>query len=492
MAERLVVSCGPILTRGARLVDGRLVDLFIAPAGAVGAAGDIYIGRVRRVVTGLRAAFVDLGLARDGFLSVSDARSLAGSNDVSYARSIDRLVAEGDAVLVQVRREAVGDKGVRVSADIELPGRFVVFSPLRPARAVTRRIIDPAERRRLADVLSGALRPPEGAIARTRAAGVDAEAIVAEIGALRGRWEALARAAGRATVPSRVLAELDLPARVLRDSCGEGVEVVIDDAVAAAALRESVASFLPPVSGHISVVPEEGDGLFEREGIADEVDGAFERDVPLPGGGRITIDATQALVAIDVDSGQRVQGDAEAVALAVNLEAASTVARQIRLRDLGGAIVVDFLQQRDRGHAERIETALRDAVSDDPAPVDVGRISRFGLLEMTRRRTHRSPADVVRATCPCCAGSGGIAAPSLVADAALRRARAESRRLPGRPLRVRTSPAVAAYLRSAVDLAAFARRIGGTVEVAGDPAFGDDRFDVAAAFPPDAPGTARS
>ncbi len=479
MTEEILINVSPILTRVARVSDGELVDLAIEPTGRRGPVGNVCLGRVLGVVPSLGAAFVDVGLPRDGFLPADNARELAGDRrGDGPPPPIDRLVREGDAILVQVARDAFGDKGVRLTTSISLPGRTLIYAPRGDGAALSRRILDEAERERLSGALEELLGDGEGAIVRTNGKGAAREALARELDVLRRVWRSISREAERAVPPAVVHADPGVVARAVRDYVSSPrTTVLIDDADALAEAKAYAGTVMPELIDRVSLYTE-GGNLFDRHELEDRIAEVFEPSVPLPGGGRIVIETTAALTAIDVDSKGRSRGNPEDAALRTNLEAAEEAGRQLRLRGIGGAIVIDFVQMRRRGNAERVVEVLRDVLHDDPAPTDVGSLSRFGLLEMTRRRAGPSLAETVGQACPVCEGLGFVDTPETAADHALATAEREAEEVPGGPLTIVAAADVVSAIERAAGADALGRRLGCAVTLRRDEAFAPDRFDV--------------
>ena len=478
MAEEILINVSPILTRVARVSDGELVDLAVETTGRRGAVGNVYLGRVLGVAPALRAAFVDVGLERDGFLAAGDARELAEDRRDGRTPPIDRLVREGDAILVQVARDALRDKGTRLTTSISLPGRMLIYVPYGTGVALSRRIRGETERERLSDALEGLLGGDEGAIVRTNAEGAGAEELSRELDALRQVWRTILRDADKAAPPAIVHTDLSAVGRAVRDlASSPETTVLVDDAAALADAKAYAGAVAPALTDRVSLHTGRG-GLFDRHDVEDQVGEVFEAIAPLPGGGRIVIETTVALTAIDVDSGERNRGHPEEAALRTNLEAAEEVGRQLRLRGIGGAIVIDFIRMRRRENADRVVEALRDALRDDPAPTDVGALSRFGLLEMTRRRSGPALSEIVGRTCPVCEGLGFVDTAETAADHVLAAAEREAEENPGGFLTIFAAPDVISILERAVGADALRQRLGCAVAFRRDEAFAPDRFDV--------------
>ena len=360
--EILIESAGSML-RAAAVADGELVELAEEPRQRQGAPGSLYLGRVLRHVPSLRGAFVDLGLEKPALLDVE--------KDVP---------AEGSALAVQVIEGAAGDKGPRVSRRLALEGRYVVFIPGGKGVSVSRRMNGESLRQRLQEVAGAAKQAGEGLIVRAAAAKADARAVATEVAALRQRWLEISQALKTVQPPACVVDDGDGLTRLLRRYAAVSRFIFNDRAIARLAERTAARLGLAPV-----IEAEDGARLFDRHGIADILASAQLSELQLPSGGRLFIETTAAVTAIDVDSASAANG-ADA-ALRTNLEAAAEVGRQIRLRDLGGVIVVDFLKTPARTTRGRVENALKKALAADPVPVQMLGWTRAGLFEIIRTRT---------------------------------------------------------------------------------------------------------
>ncbi len=362
MIDEILIESSSATLCAAAVADGELVERVEEPRQHQGAPGSIYLGRVVRHVPTLRGAFVDLGLEKPALLDVEK-----------------DAPAEGSALAVQVIEAAAGDKGARVSRRLALEGRYVVFIPGGKGVSISRRMSGESIRQRLHEVAGTAKQTGEGVIVRAAAVKADARAVAEEIATLRQRWAEIDRTLKSAQPPACVVDDGDGLTRLLRRYAAVPRFVFDDRAVAR--LAERMAARLGLSS---AIETEQGGRLFDRHGIADILASAQLRELSLPSGGRLFIETTAAVTAIDVDSASAVNG-ADA-ALRTNLEAATEIGRQIRLRDLGGVIVVDFLKTPAKTTRGRVETALRRAMAADPVPVQVLGWTRAGLFEIIRTR----------------------------------------------------------------------------------------------------------
>ncbi|WP_353859917.1 ribonuclease E/G [Azospirillum formosense] len=394
-SEILIDRDGP-LTRAAVLTGGRLTDLYIDHAGRPSLLGHVFLGRVERIATGLDGAFVDLGTGKSGLLSALDARGPKGRPKAKGER-IGNLLRTGQTVLVQVKADATGAKGPSLTMDVTLPGRFLVHAPLGRDVAVSKRLGSGPERaelaRRIQDIAPGA-----GWIVRAGAATAPDGLLAAESDALHLAWRSIRDAAERGGGPALLLPGPDATRRALIEhGAAAPSRIIVDDAALARDLADWCADRAPDLEGRVEpfdarllAAPSDGrQRLFDLRDLDAEIETLLGTRVPLSGGGSLVIERTEAMTVVDVNAGER--GNP----LDVNLEAAAEIARQLRLRNAGGIVVVDFVNMRNRGDAERLLNALSRAVEDDPAQTQVYGLSKLGLVEMTRARRGTALADLL-------------------------------------------------------------------------------------------------
>ncbi len=391
----------------ARREDGKTVEFRVEGATAPPRFGSIVKARVASVVPALQAAFLDIDRPRNAFLHVSDLL-LPGERPGLDVPIQDRLKA-GRELLVQISRESVSAKGDRVTCHLGIPGRLLVLLPLFPQVAVSRRIDDPGERERLSAILEGLGEGKAGFVARTAANGSESSLLAAEAALLLETWRAIRDRADQARPPAVVHQEPALHLRLLRDAPADGFErMVLDDREA----YEQALAMLGQVDrAHPSRIELHGGPLplFETYGLEQELERALRPRVWLDSGGYIVIEPTEALVSIDVNSGKSVRGmSPEDTALETNLEAAREIARQIRLRDLGGIVAIDFIDMAVADHRQQLLDAMERALREDPARTKIVGLSEIGLLQLTRERTRSNPAVALTRPCPSCAGQGRI------------------------------------------------------------------------------------
>ncbi|MCM2269575.1 MAG: Rne/Rng family ribonuclease, partial [Thermoanaerobaculia bacterium] len=398
MSSKMLVESDPYETRIAVLEDDRLAELHLERRHHRGVVGNVYQGRVTRVLPGMQAAFVDIGLERDAFLYVADVLpevpaeeelDLNGGDDEvaraidpeAPAPTIDTLLRPGQVLLVQVSKDPLPNKGARVTTHVTLPGRFLVLLPTVRHIGVSRRIEDDAERARLRRILEELPDEAGGFIVRTAGEEREARDFEADWRYLAGLWRRIREAADRSSAPALVHQDLDLALRVVRDLFSdEFAGLWVDDEETYARIVEFLDHIQPQHVPRVRLDRAER-GLFDRFGIETEIDAALKPKVWLKSGGHLVINQTEALVAIDVNTGRYVgERDLESTALATNLEAVEEVVRQIRLRDLGGIIVVDLIDMTEAANRERVFEALGREQKKDRAKYKVLSISEFGLV----------------------------------------------------------------------------------------------------------------
>ena len=396
------------------LVDGqKLFDLSIELPSREQKKANVYKGRITRVEPSLEAAFVDYGSERQGFLPLKEvAREYFRFQPAPGSRfNIKDILQEGQELIVQVEKEERGNKGAALTTFISLAGRFLVLMPNNPrAGGVSRRIVG-EDRDATRDALEKLVIPDGlGAIVRTAGVGRSPEELQWDLDNLRANWDAIVDAAGRRQAPFLIYQESDAVTRSLRDYYSDDIgEVLIDEPGAHQRAVEYVQRFLTPDVVRSIKLYSDDVPLFTRYQIESQIESAYSHTVHLPSGGSIVIDYTEALVSIDINSARATKGsDIEETALHTNLEAADEIARQLRLRDMGGLIVIDFIDMQPTKHQREVENRLRDALRVDRARVQVGRISRFGLLEMSRQRLRPSLGESTQIVCPRCRGQGSV------------------------------------------------------------------------------------
>lgn len=492
--EMLINVSDPDEVRIALLRDGRLDELYIERAASVSNVGNIYKGRVTNIEPSIQAAFVDFGKPVQGFLHISDLHpnyfpeskgepELVGRKTPRRHRPpIQQCLKRGQEVIVQVIKEGVGTKGPTLSTYISLPGRFLVMMPGMDQLGVSRKIEDDDTRRKVRSVL-GQLTLPNGFGFIVRTAGINRTKrdLQRDLNYLARLWDKVQARNKKEPAPTTLYKESDLVIRTIRDVFDSNFQrIVVDNPTVAQRVREFL-SIASPKAQDVVELYESPEPLFHRFGIEIEIDKLYSRHVPLPCGGSLVIESTEALVAIDVNSGRfRVMDNPEETAYRVNLEAAEEIARQLRLRDLGGLIIIDFIDMMQEKHKRAVERVLHDALRKHKERAKLLRISRFGILEMTRQRQRPSFAKSMFMECPRCTGSGRVKATETVALDVMRDIRLASQREGVASVDVTVPTAVANDLlnRKRQQLVDLERAHGISVRVHADPALSGDEVRI--------------
>ncbi len=501
MSKQILINVVPWETRVALLEETTLVELHIERRGEHGIAGNIYKGRVSRVLPGMQAAFVEIGLPKAAFLHASD---LPGPDELPPevtregdapdldepttarpardTRPIDERLAKGQEILVQVSKEPIGTKGARVTAHVSLPGRYLVYMPGTRHIGISRRIEDPTERDRLREIVE-AERPPEGGlIVRTACEGVTKREVHDDVRFLTRLWARLHKAADAATAPALIHTDLDLVLRVVRDLFTSDVDrFSIDSPPDHARVLEFVTALMPRLASRVHLY-EGVTPIFDQHGVETKIGRALDRRVWLKSGGYLIFDQTESLTTVDVNTGRYVgKKDQEETILRTNLEAAKQVMHQLRLRNIGGIIVIDFIDMEKAANRKKVFEALQETVRKDKARSNVLRISELGLVQMTRKRTRESLEQLLTSPCPHCGGAGRVRSVETLAFEALRRVqRAVAGESNSTRVALRVHPEIAAFLgepeRRSVE--ALERLIGRMVRVEAAAEFTRDQVEI--------------
>ncbi len=411
--EEILINVTPSEVRAALLENGMLQEVHIERAARRGVISNIYNGQVMRVLPGMQAAFVEIGLQRTAFLHASDIVRLQNSDDGNDEMpDIRKLVREGDDLLVQVVKDPLGNKGARLTTFITLPSRHLVLLPKGGSVGVSSRIEDEEERDRLRSLVEELLADQKlecGAIVRTVAEGAEAEALCADLKFLTKLWSVIQERCSDAGVKTLVHEDLSLPLRVLRDLVTSDVEhILVDSQEVYEEMHDFAATFLPEVAPMLELYQRRRP-IFDLHAIEDEIRKAIDRKINLKSGGYLIFDQTEAMTTIDVNTGGYVgHRNLEETIYRTNLEAAVTIARQLRIRNLGGIIIIDFIDMEELGHRDNVLQLLEQSLAKDHARHQISPVSPLGLVEMTRKRTRESLQHILCDECPGCAGRGFV------------------------------------------------------------------------------------
>ncbi|MEW5903553.1 MAG: ribonuclease G [Pseudomonadota bacterium] len=481
MSEEILINVTPQETRVAVMQQGVAQELHIERGSQRGLVGNVYVGKVKRVLPGMQSAFIDIGLERSAFLHVADIWENRINGDA--AKPIEKVLFEGQNVLVQVIKDPIGSKGARLSTQLSFAGRLLVYLPQEGHIGVSQRIEAEAEREVLRSKLQQVL-PAEhkgGYIIRTMAEGASEEEMRADITYLDKLWSKLQQRAQSLSAPALLYQELDISLRVLRDFVGPDTSrILVDSRDTHQRMQAFAGDFcqgaLGKLNHYIGVRP-----LFDLYGIEEEIERALSRRVDLKSGGYLIIDQTEALTTIDVNTGGFVGGRSfDDTIFKTNLEAAQAIARQLRLRNLGGIIICDFIDMDSQEHRDGVLEEFRKMLALDRARISVSGFSALGLVEMTRKRTRESLAHVLCEPCPTCLGRGEVKTAQTVCYQILREIVREARQFNAREYRILASQQVIDLFleEESQTLAQLSDFIGKPVSLQVESLYNQEQYDV--------------
>jgi len=478
MDKKLVINCTDHETRVALLEDNTIAELFIKRWDGSDITGNIYKGRVQRVLPGMQAAFIDIGLDQAAFIYVNDVlgddykdieqlflQSQDDEDDDAPGENVDsefettvanpsgrdftieELITEGQEILVQVAKAPLGTKGARVTSYATLPGRFLVLMPSSEHIGVSRRIDDETERMRLKSLVESLRSDRFGYIVRTAAEGIQEEKLAYEMGFLKNLWESIRIKYQTASAPSLLHKELTVTLRAVRDLLiHEAETLIIDSRSDYEAVLNFLDTFMPSLKGSVELY-EGSEPIFDRFNLEGDITRALKKKVWLKSGGYIVIEHTEALVAIDVNTGRYVgKHNLEETILKTNLEAVREIAYQIRLRDLSGIIIVDFIDMEKKSNQEKVYNALREALKKDRRKTHVLPISELGLIQMTRKRTRKPLNRVLCEPCFYCDGEGHLVSRQTICYNIFREVLRQAQDMVGNRFTLRVNPRIADLL----------------------------------------------
>jgi ribonuclease G len=440
MTEDILINVTPFETRVALVLQGSVQEVHLERSIQRGQVGNIYLGKVVRVLPGMQSAFIDIGLDRAAFLHIADLRENRGERaQAATPTPIEKLLFEGQSLMVQVIKDPLGTKGARLSTQISIAGRMLVYLPHDPHIGISQKIGSESERQALRDRLQ-ALAPPDekgGYIVRTQAEGASDDEILVDLEYLKKLWQNVQTGARTLPAPSMLHQDLTLAQRVLRDMVsGVTNQILVDSRSTCAALTQWAQTYTPSVAERIKHYAGERP-LFDTANIEEEIVRALSRRVDLKSGGYLIVDQTEALTTVDVNTGGFVGGRSfDDTIFKTNLEAAQAIARQLRLRNLGGIIILDFIDMEDPGHREAVLTELKKALAPDRTRMTVNGFTQLGLVEMTRKRTRDSLAHQLCEPCPTCQARGNVRTSRSVCYEILREILREARQFSPKEFRI--------------------------------------------------------
>jgi ribonuclease G len=494
MAEEILIAVSEFETRVALMRAGAVQEIHLAHADGYSLTGNVYLGRVDRIIPGMQAAFVDVGLERPGFLHARDIEGprllkAESAEDEAITPDIRDLLHEGQTLMVQIAKDPISGKGARLTTQLAIASRFMVLMPFNDHIGISQRIDDETERERLRAMIDEVRREQGvgmGFIARTALEGAPRSAVELDVQVLTRIWDRVLEKKARSGCPALVYEELPLHIRMVRDLAGtETARIVIDHPRTFQRVSTFVAEFIPEFSDRLEHYNEPRP-LFQRHGVDDEVNRALDRRVPLKSGGHVVIEQTEAMTTIDVNTGGFLgTSSLEETVFRTNLEAAQVIPRQLRLRNLGGIIVIDFIDMEDDEHRRQVLRALEKACEADPARIRIEGFSSLGLVQMSRKRTRESLAQQICQPCSHCGGVGLVKTPAATCVEIFRsiredaRLRCEGVEREGNYL-IRTSSDVVDRLldEEAQRLVKLAAEIGREISMQMEPSYGPGEYDV--------------
>lgn len=487
MDETILVNMGPRETRVVMLERGAVRDIYIERDASRGIVGNIYLGKVVRVMPGMQAAFVDFGAQRTGLLHISDLSESKPRRGARREQAIEYQLHDGQKLAVQVTRDPLGNKGARLSTQLSLSSRYLVLLPHSDRLAVSQQIEGSGERARLLLLLQEGLAAEDlvgegGYILRTAAEGVDLDGLRSDLRFLNRLWGAICRRREGATGPQVLYEELPLHLRVARDlATPELAQVLVDQQSAFLSMCSFCEDYVPEIRDRLQHYSG-AEPLFDHFGAEGELQRALNHRVELDCGGHLVIDQTEAMTVIDVNTGSFLgRRNVDETVFRTNLEAAAALARQLRLRNLGGIIVVDFIDMADQGHRRQVQQALQEALQLDPVRTTCGEMSDLCLVAMTRKRSGESLQHILCEDCPVCQGQGVLKSARTVCYEILREiARVAPASDREELLVVAAQPVINLLLSDeATVLAELEATTGKTVRLRPEPRYAQEHFDIA-------------
>ncbi len=481
MTQEILINVTPQETRVAVILQGSVQEVQVERASARGLVGNIYMGRVVRVLPGMQSAFVDIGGSRAAFLHIADI--WGHRQDGEEAKPIEKLLAEGQNLLVQVVKDPIGTKGARLSTQISIAGRLLVYLPQESRIGISQRIEDEEERLQLRGKLLQLL-PPDitgGFIVRTMAEAASDRELLADVDYQRKLWKDIQDKARGAAPAALLYQDLNLSLRVVRDFANdETARILIDSRETFQKVQSFALEFTPNVAERLAHYSGERP-LFDLYGVEDEIEKALARRVDLKSGGYLIIDQTEALTTIDVNTGGFVGGrNFDDTIFKTNLEAAQVIARQLRLRNLGGIIIIDFIDMDNEEHKNAVLNEFRKALARDRTRMTVNGFTQLGLVEMTRKRTRESLAHVLCEPCPVCQGRGELKTAQTACYQVLRELLREARQFDAREFRILASQQVIDLFldEESQSLAMLSDFIGKPVSLQVESQYNQEQFDI--------------
>ena len=482
MSEEILINITPMESRVAVVENGVLQEVHVERTQRRGIVGNIYKGKIVRVLPGMQAAFVDIGLDRAAFIHASEISLREGQ----AVESISALVHEGQSLVVQVTKDPIASKGARLTTQLSIPSRYLVYMPRTAHVGISLKIEDEAERERLKQVVSDCvaqegIKEAGGFILRTAAEGAGADEILMDIRYLRRLWDQIGAQIKTVGAPTVIYEDLGLALRTLRDLVSPKIEKIrIDSRETFQKTTQFVAELMPEIEDRLEHYPGERP-IFDLYGVEGEIQKALDRKVPLKSGGYLVVDPAEAMTTIDVNTGAFVgHRNLEETIFKTNLEAATAIARQLRLRNLGGIIIIDFIDMEDEEHQRQVLRTLEKQLERDHAKTNIIGITELGLVQMTRKRTRESLEQVLCEPCVCCQGRGKLKTPETICYEIFREILREARAYQAEGYRVLASQRVVDRLldEESGNVAELEGFIGRTIRFQVETMYSQEQYDV--------------
>lgn len=475
MNKELIIDSSPTDVDIAMLEDGQLVEIHKEKANKNFSVGDIFLGRVKKLMPGLNAAFVDIGHKRDAFLHYTDLgpqlqsllkytrAAISGSSqthrldnfkkekDIIKTGKINQVLDRNENILVQVLKEPISTKGPRLSCEITIPGRYIVLTPFSDVIAISKKITNSEERKRLKTLIESIKPKLFGVIVRTAAEGKKVAHLHEELSDLMNKWQSIHDQLHTAEPPKKLLSELDKSTSILRDLMNDDFNrIIVNEKEMYKNLKEYIKSFAPKKANIVEPYRSKAP-IFDKFGITKQIKASFGKTSTMKSGAYIVIEHTEAMHVIDVNSGPKSQKKSqESASIKVNLEAAEEIARQLRLRDIGGLIIVDFIDMRSRKNRHKLNSAMKNFMSKDRAQHTILHLSRFGLMQITRERVRPAVRIDTSEDCPTCGGTGKISSSILITDDIERDLEFILQSRPKAKLILQVHPYIEAYIKKGI------------------------------------------
>lgn len=484
MAEEIFINVARNETRVGVVEQGLLQEVFIERGDAPSTVGNMYKGKVVRILPGMQSAFLDIGQDKAAFMHVTDlidGHDMFDKSPKEEHPAIRDLLHDGQELMVQVTKEPIGTKGARITSNMSMASRYLVYLPGSRHIGISQKIEDEEERGRLRDILDSIAEPDEGFIVRTAAENASEDDIVKDAGYLRAKWQSVKESGNEASSPSLVYEDLPLPLRVMRDIINnETTSIRVDDLETHGIMHRFLADYIPEKLECLDAAAP-GENLFDLHQLDDQIEAALDQKVPLKSGGYLIIDQTEAMTTVDVNTGAFVgRKDLEETIYRTNLEAAAAIPRQLRLRNIGGIVIIDFIDMINDEHKRQVLRMLEKGQASDRVKCNITQISELGLVEMTRKRSYGSLLKMMCEPCEVCNGRGFIKSAESVCLEIFKEIQRMADRVVGKQCLIMASQAVVDRLidEQADNVRELARLLETSIAYQVEPGYTQEQYDI--------------